>query len=367
MNGRPGRRPFRHSARDPGAGPKRDLRQTIAVAVAVAALAAAVPAAPAAAAGPGTVGATGFGLTPAPAGNGQVAPYFMMTVAAGQSFTGTARISNNAANTQQILVSRSTGGTATTGGTAFSRSFLSCAGTGCWVTGLPRAVTLPGDSDKLLPFTVHVPRGTARGQYLAGITAELAARPRPVKVGSNGKSSAKAIIVDQITVGVAVTVGSLSQLTTHFRIPGVVAVALGPIGRLDIRLDNTGQTFASAAGTASCTAAGKRFSVPVTANTILPGEQATIVINARRLKEGATAPCKVRLGYGQGQTVSWAGTVTVPSPPRTRIIHTGPGIYSVLPVGGVPIWAIALLVIGVLILAALAVLLVRRRRHSLAG
>jgi LPXTG-motif cell wall-anchored protein len=365
MNGPPGRWPSRHSARDRRAGPKRSFRRALAVVTAAAALAAAIPALPAGAAGSGGFG--GFGLTPAPASDGQVAPYFMLTLAAGHSAVAITRISDTAKRTEKLLVSRSTGGTAPTGGSTFNRPFLSCSGPGCWVTGLPKAVTLSAGSDKLLSFTVHVPRGTAHGQYLAGITAELAARPRPVKVGSNGKASAKAIIIDQITVGVAITVGSLSQLTTRMQVPGVSAGVIGTTGRLNVQVANTGQTFASAAGTASCTVTGKRYSVPVNVATILPGDRAVAVINAPRLKEGATVPCRVRLGYGHGQVATWAGSVTVPSPPRTRIVHTGPGAYSVLPAGGVPTWAIALLVIGVLVLAALAVLLLRRRRHSPAG
>jgi hypothetical protein len=43
-------------------------------------------------------------------------------------------------------------------------------------------------------------------------------------------------------------------------------------------------------------------------------------------------------------------------------IHTGAGAYSTLPAHSVPAWAIALMVLGGLILAALAGLLVLYRR-----
>jgi len=55
----------------------------------------------------------------------------------------------------------------------------------------------------------------------------------------------------------------------------------------------------------------------------------------------------------------------MPAPPRVRIIHTGPGDYAVVPIAaGIPTWAIVLLVIGVLVLAALTVLLLRLRRRG---
>ena len=330
--------------------------------VAVVVLAVVVPVVPAWAAGGGGDGA--FGLTPAPGRDGRAAPYFALAVAAGHSAAGTAVISNLGQAAVKLKVSRSTGVTAANGGSAFSRSFQSCAGPGCWVRGLPRAVTLPVGSSERLAFTVRVPRGTPPGQYLAGITAQPAVRPRPVRVGSDGKATAKAVIIDQVTVGVAVTVGSRSRLRTRLVIPGVSGEAVGPAARLSIRVDNTGQTFAHAAGKASCVVAGTRHSFAVLAATVLPGEGAVIAVNAPGLPEGAAVPCTVRLRYGRGLAAAWAGPVTVPAPPHGRVIHVGPGTYAVVPASTIPPWAIALLVIGALILAAAAVLLIRTRSHT---
>jgi tellurite resistance protein TehA-like permease len=52
----------------------------------------------------------------------------------------------------------------------------------------------------------------------------------------------------------------------------------------------------------------------------------------------------------------------VPVPPATRIYHTGAGAYTVVPSGSFPPWAIALIIIGLLILAVMAVLLRRLRQ-----
>lgn len=356
------RRAARHSGAGRGAGPGRRSGWGVAMAAVLAALVAMAPVLPAAAVGVGGNGQ--FGLTPAPDSAGHAAPYFIMTVAAGDSAAGTALISNEGQQAEQLKVSRATGVTAGNGGSAFSRSFQSCSGPGCWVSGLPGQVSLPGLSGERLGFMVRVPAGTPPGQYLSGITAEAAAMPRSVQIGSNGKASARAVIVARVTVGVAVTVGSLAQMRTLLRIPGVSGQDIGPTARLDIVLANTGQTFTHGTGQASCTAAGRRHSFAVYASTVLPHDQAVIAVNAPGLPEGATMPCTVRIGYGDGLIVSWAGLVTVPAPPHTRIVHTGPGAYSVVPEGGIPPWAVALLVVGVLVLAAVAVLLLRMRRRS---
>ena len=329
-------------------------------AVVVAALAILTPALPAVAVGAGGNGQ--FGLTPVPDSTGRVAPYFTLTVAAGESAAATALISNLGQVTEELKISRATGVTASNGGSAFSRSFQACSGTGCWVSGLPGKVTLPAGAAEKLTFMVRVPAGTPPGQYLAGITAEAAVTPPSVQVGSNGKATARAIIIEQVTVGVAVTVGLLSRMTTRLQIPGVSGQAIGPTARLNIEVANTGQTFAHGTGTASCTAAGRPRSFAVYASTVLPHDQAVIAVNAPGLPEGATMSCAVWLGYGKGLTVRWAGLVSVPAPPRTRIVHTGPGAYSVVPNGGIPAWAVALLVVGVLVLAAMVAVLLRLRR-----
>jgi hypothetical protein len=165
-------------------------------------------------------------------------------------------------------------------------------------------------------------------------------------------------------VGVAVTVGALSRMTTRLRIPDVTGEAIGPTARLNIGVANTGQTFTHGTGKASCAVAGRSHSFGVYTSTILPHGQAVIAVNAPGLPEGVSMPCSVRLVYGDGLIARWSGWVTVPVPPPTRIVHTGPGAYSLVPVNGIPTWAIALIVIGALVLAALVVLLLRLRRHS---
>jgi hypothetical protein len=223
-------------------------------------------------------------------------------------------------------------------------------------------VTLAGGVREKIAFTVHVPAGTVRRQYLAGITAELAAKPKATKVGQHGKATAQAIIVEQVTVGVAVTVGNLSQMQNRLEVSGVSGQAIGTMPRLTVTLRNTGQTFSGGTGRASCTSSGKSHSFRVATNTILPGDQAQIAVNGRSLHEGATVPCVVRIHYGHGQTVSWSGMVTLPKTTTARIVHTGPGAYTVIPKSGIPGWAIVLIVVGAVAIAGVAVLLIRSRR-----
>jgi hypothetical protein len=318
---------------------------------------------PAASGGAADLGIDGqFGISPAPDSQGRASSYFQLSLVPGQSVTAEAVVTNLSDGAQTLDIGRAIGVTADDGGSAYEPEPARCSGPGCWVNGLPRQVTLPGRASELLAFKVTVPAGTAHGQYLTGISARSATRPRTVKVGTKGNAGLRAAIVEGVTVGVAVTVGNLSALTTRLRIPGVTGADEGPTARLDIELANTGQTFAKGTGTASCTADRTARSYRVLANTVLPQDHAVITVNAPGLPEGTTVPCTIKIHYGNGQTVSWTGMVAIPGAPSGRIVHTGPGTYSQIPSGGIPGWAIALIAIGAVLIALLVMLLFRLRR-----
>ncbi len=311
-------------------------------------------------------GPTPFGVTTGPTADGQSRPYFNLTLAAGQSATDNVVVTNKAKTTETLKISSSTGITAPNSASAFDGAFRPCVGTGCWVSGLPPTVTLAPGASQTWAFGVTVPAGTAAKQYLAGITAEPQTPPHPVVVGGNGAASAQAVIVDQVSVGVAVTVGSLSALTPGLQISKITGGAAGSVPRLLIGLHNSGQTFTKAQGSAACTVKGTSYSFPVSADTVLPGDAAVLPINAPPIGLGATVPCTVRLTYGQGQIANWSGTVTTPADPPVKVVRTGMGTFSNLPVNhGVPTWAIALIATAAVTLVAMGVLvlwLLRRRR-----
>jgi hypothetical protein len=313
---------------------------------------------------------TPFSVTAAPLPDGQLRPYFQLALAPGQSATDTVVVTNQAARTATLKLSASTGVTAPDSGTAFTGYFQPCTGTGCWVTGLPATVTLAPGARKLISFTVTVPAGIPPRQYLAGITAQPAVLPPAVQVGGNGRASAKAIVITQMTVGVAITVGSPWHLRTRLEIPAVTAGAQGRVPRLYVHVRNTGQTFTKATGTARCTVNGRRLRFPVFAGTILPAGTAVLPVNVTMLRPGQPAPCTVRLRYGDApHGASWSGTVTIPAIRQQRVIHVGPGTYATLPPPpGIPAWAIALIVIAALTLVFLAatVILLLRRHNTIA-
>ena len=327
------------------------------VTVAVSGLIGLAPAGASAAPGPGP-----FGLVPAPTATGQPRPYFKLTITPGGSASDVVIIRNDGTGTERLRVGTSNGITAANSGSAFGGFSPRCAGVGCWVTGLPAAVTLAPGTGLALGFRVAVPAGTPPAQYLAGITVVAAARPQPVRIASRGHVSFKVVVVDEVTVGVAITVGPLARLRTRLEVPAVTAGSIGSLPRLYVHVRNTGQTFVRANGTLSCRAGGRARLFRVIVDTVLPGGEAVLPVNAPGLGGGLLS-CTLRLRDDAGHAVDWSGTVDAAAPAQVRTIHTGNGAYSVVPGNPVPAWAIALMVIGALILAALVRILVLYQRR----
>ena len=264
------------------------------------------------------------------------------------------------------MVGSSNGLTAANSGSAFGGFSRTCAGVGCWVTGLPATVTLAPGTGRALGFRVAVPAGTRPAQYLAGITVVAAGPAHSVRIKSRGHVSVNVIVIDEVTIGVAVTVGSLARMRTALVVPAVTAGSFGSLPRLYVHVRNRGQTFARARGTVSCRAGAQDRRFRFIVDTVLPGGGAVLPINVPGLGSGELA-CTVRLRDDAGHLVVWSGTVDVAAPPATRTIHTGNGVYATLPESSVPGWAIALMVLGALILAALVSLLVLYRRSLTRG
>jgi hypothetical protein len=306
------------------------------------------------------IGPGQFGLAPSSLASGQPRAYFSLQLEPGQTATDSVIVTNRSRATERLQLSISRGVTAANSGSAYEPARRRCTGPGCWVSGLPSVVTLAPRATKAIAFRVHVPGGTRPAQYLSGITVQVDAGRRVVRVGGP-HSSARAVIIDQVTVGVAVTVGRLGRLRTAVGIRQVTGSWVGRIARLTISVSNRGQTFAQASGKVACRSHGRRRSYSVTMNTVLPGGRAALAVNAPGLSAGRV-PCTVRLRDDAGHLVTWSGVVRLPAATLIRTVETANGVYASVPQNTVPPWAIALMILGALVVALLIAVLVRSRR-----
>jgi hypothetical protein len=288
-------------------------------------------------------------------------------VAPGGSIRDAIAVTNASSTRQRLAISPSLGTTASISGYSYVNAFSHCRRASCWINGLPTSVTVPAKGRVVIPFTVTVPAGTAKRQYLAGISVEPEKKPQPAAIGSAAGIGVKAAIATRVNVGVAITVGSASELASRLVVEGVKFAYSGTSPTLQVHERNTGQTFLAAKGTAVCVDGAARNTYPVVSSVVLPQETAVLPVLARGLRRGASVRCTVKLVYGKGVATpaAWRGTVKVPAKRPAKLIQTGPHTFSSVPKPRVPRWAIGVIAGGaflvVVLLVFIVVLLMRRR------
>jgi hypothetical protein len=307
-----------------------------------------------------------FALTPVPAANGQSRPYFTLAVAPGGSVQDSIVVSNIGSVTITLRLGTSNGVTAAYSGSAYGPLATPCREIGCWVTGLPLTVTVGPHSQQTVPFRVAVPAGTVPSQYLAGISATPATASKPVKLKSTGRAGTQVIIVQQVSVGVAVTVGQLARLHAKMEITGVTAGWIGTLVRLSVNVRNEGQRFTKGAGDITCQLDGTTHTYPVDMDTVLPGGLAALQVNGTGLHTG-TWLCAIALKDSPAGTATWTGHVVVAAAVAAASKRIAPNDYVVPSSPGIPIWAIVLMVLGGFILFSIWALILRRNHDKNLG
>lgn len=304
-----------------------------------------------------------FAVTPAPGPDGSVRSYFTLDGRAGETLREQIVISNLDKRAETLKLSASRGATAPNTGAAFVGAFERCGGTACWISGLPAELSLGVGESRTLGFEVHVPAGTADKQYLAGVTVRPAHAAAPVQVGSGKGATAQAVVINEVTVGVAVTVGT--HLHTELGIDDVTGGVTGATSLLNVKVSDPGQTFVHGTGAAVCTTAKGDLRFPVGVNTVLPGDSGTVQVTAAGLPAG-DSECSVTISYCSGAKATWQGTVTVPTGRVVKRVQVAPGVYAAVPANHLPTWARILIVAGGAVIVALlltvVVLIARRRR-----
>ena len=340
-------------------------RAGIAAAVALIAVALNGPLAPSAAAlGTSGSGIPAFGAQPVGQPHGAPSSYFSLTIAPGATTKAVVEVANASALPETLAISAARGTTAPSSGDAYIGAFGPCQGTGCWISGLPATVHLAPEKSIRLPFTVTVPAGTPAQQYLAGIAVKPATNPAPQQISNNGGASAEAVILHQVDVGVAVTVGDLASFSSGIKVIGISLSTIDGLRRLDITEQNIGQTFLHATGAVDCLSGTKRYVYPLASSDVLPHQTAVLPANAANLPLGSHPSCTAALRGRSTSGVVTAAThyvasVVVPNVAPPQIVHTGPGQYSVVPKAktSLPRWVIiALAAGGAAVLALLGVL-----------
>lgn len=287
--------------------------------------------------------------------------YFREHVRPGQTVTDQVLVTNGGAGTIQLRVYPVDGLTGVTSGAVFSGSGQVLRKAGRWVTTGVRLVTLTPSSQRLVGFVVQVPENAVPGDHLAGLAFENAYRPR-----SGGQFSITQII--RVVVGIEIEVpgpaspqvrlsGVSLQPLSGTQIPAVI-VRLGDTGR---KLCHPGLTV-SVAGTSG----GPRV-VHRQLDTILPGDTIPFPLLWPRPLHAGSYTIAAR-ATNCGPPAYLRGVARLDT--TLRGTSSAPGLplqASAEKTGGTPWLLIVGVGVGGLLLGALLVVALGRRRRDPPG
>jgi hypothetical protein len=337
----------------------RAVARLFAALVTVLVLAVGVAAVPAAAGPPGTGGfANEFAVGSALPGH--ALGYFDYYLAAGGRISGALAVYGEDTKPITLDVYASNGVTSPNSGDAYvGDPSHPCSATGCWITGLPGKITLSYRERRIVTFTVDIPADAADGQYLAGVTIQPASLPKLHQTGAPGGES---VLVHQVTIGVAVSVGT--GFTRELVIPDVTGTRIGNDPAVIVEERDTGRGFEHPVGAITIETPHYDYPFRVASGTVLPGGQAGLRVLAPGVTPGSYA-ASVYLRYDDGlKTAYWNGVVVIPGAGAQPVTVTPGEKLKVVQVSstGWALWAL----IGVLAALALAGIwwfLVGRRRR----
>lgn len=305
-----------------------------------------------------------FSVVPAESGTGL--SYFRLRLSPGGEATETIAVVGESRTAVTLSVFPTVGVTSPNSGDAYEgEPTQRCRSVGCWLGELPRTFTLGYHTKRIVSFHVTVPEHAAAGQYLAGVAVQRATTESASASTSKSKRpAARSVLVSEVVVGVAVTVGS--GYPHDLAIRSVSGARIGNDAALIVHEADTGSAFEHPKGAVTLQESGRRRQFVATSSTVLPGGQAGIRVLARGVSPGRYA-ASAYLHYDNGQKIAhWSGTITIPGA-GAQPISVAPGSRLVAdPAAGVPITLAVLLPLAMIVAGATAWYVWARRTRKLA-
>ena len=263
-----------------------------------------------------TPAAATFGMKPEPQADPAVTAsnYFIFKANPGDAVAGKVRITNPTKHAVTVELDGVDAFTAVNGGSAFTLNDAPPTAVGAWIAVKKTKLTVTPGKDQLVSFTVAVPKNATPGQHLAGLSA-IETTPASATPTARAAGQAGASVDVRTRYVIAVEIDVPGAWSASLRITGATLLSQ-PSGRfLGLALTNDGAAFLHPTGSVTVTDAS---GAAVLAQSIAMG---TFVTNTSIVYPIAwpdkLAPGQYRvtvhLAYGDGQTASYRGDLTVAS------------------------------------------------------
>ena len=299
--------------------------------------------------------------------------YFVYDLGAGATRKGAVIVSNTGTRSGAAKLYAVDGGTGSTTGTVYLTDNKPVRA-GAWITLAESRVTIAPGKFARIPFTVHVPAGTAPGEWVGGLVAEAALQTESGHTTS--KTGVQIKIRNQTIVAVQVNVPG--ERRAAFAIGAVKTGGQRGFQQVLVHLTNTGNVLSKPTGSLDILQAGKvAETLPFKMDSFLP--QTTIdypVLLTKALPAG-DYQARVSLSFpsasGATQAIHATPAFSV-SKQDVKQVFTSAAPTQQAPGGTVASssanstsWAVIAGIVAALVLLALAAggILARRRKRAL--
>jgi hypothetical protein len=286
------------------------------------------------------------------------AGYYSFLGAPGSTTTQTVIVSNRETHAVEAHIEPVKGYTTNITGTGFDTPGTSPTGSARWVVVHTPVVTLQPDEQRRVDFTVRVPADATPGVYLAGISASVPLAAVTASTAPTRGASISIRLQPQRVIAVEVIVPG--PKAPRLAIAGAHASATPNGISLVLAIANTGNDYAR--GSAVITVPDTKLSAKVKLDTFVPGTKIQYTLPWTKDVVPGTHAVSAVLRYGS-QKLTWNGNVVINAATQRELqssldknrLQTGAGTFP---------WLLVLLGIGALVLLALAIAVLRRRRGT---
>jgi hypothetical protein len=299
--------------------------------------------------------------------------YFVYELAPGAVRHGAVIVSNVGNAPGRVELYASDGTTGSTTGTVF-RTSQKPTGPGAWVSLAESSLSLPPGGHRKVPFTVRVPASAKAGEWVAGIVAETSGKVASQKPGRKTRAQ---IRIRNLTI-VAVQVNVPGKRVYAFRIGRVTTGGSRGFQSVLIQVANEGNVLAKPRGAVTVYDKNGRLveTLSFGMDTFLPHTEIDYPVLLKRALPPGQYSASVRLVLPSheglaARTVTSRPSFSVSKADVQQVFSSSsptqapPGGAVASSSNSLPMWAYAAIGAGAVVVAALALVwLLRRRRPA---
>jgi len=296
-------------------------------------------------------GGINFVVEPAPGSQtAEGGGYFVIPIKPGVKVVQSLALRNDSGKPLALRLAAVDAATGPFGGVSYGLEDEPATKMGAWISLERTSVTLAPGESKIVGFELEVPRDADSGEHLAGISVYSPAPESKSEEAAEGEAGAAIHVQTRRIVAVQANLPGPSR--PELVISGIDAAARPDGLYLEIGIENAGRGLTKGQGLVKIPAQG--FDQSFDIDTLVPGTSIAYPVKWTDSVAEGEYSARVEVEY-EGGVANWEGTFTVGPGVLEELAERG---VEIQPATATPWWAV---VLGALILVALALVIGRRR------